>query len=49
MNSLPKSKPALLTLAFLFAGIFFLSGCNTLRGLGQDTEEAGQEIQDATR
>lgn len=42
-------KPALLTVAvsLLCAA---LTGCNTLRGLGQDTERAGEAIQEgATR
>jgi predicted small secreted protein len=43
-------KPALITLILaLLCGALF-TGCNTMRGLGQDTERAGEKIQDkATR
>ena len=44
-----RHKSALLTLATLVAALF-LTGCNTMRGLGQDTERAGEKIQEkATR
>ena len=47
MNSL--HKPTLFTLALALACALF-SGCNTMRGLGQDTERAGEKIQEnATR
>ena len=42
-------KTTLVTLALAFASMFF-TGCNTMRGLGQDTERAGEKIQEnATR
>lgn len=47
MNSL--KKPTLLTLALALACALFASGCNTMRGLGQDTERAGEKIQENTR
>lgn len=48
MNSL--KKPTLLTLALALACALFASGCNTMRGLGKDTERAGEKIQEnATR
>ncbi len=28
---------------------FFLAGCNTVRGLGQDIEKGGEAIQKATK
>lgn len=44
MNSFKKSSLLTLTLALL--GALFASGCNTMRGLGQDTERAGEKIQE---
>ncbi|TDO07657.1 MULTISPECIES: entericidin A/B family lipoprotein [Halomonas] len=35
-----------LILVSLFT-LFLLSGCNTLRGAGQDIEEGGEAVQDA--
>ena len=34
---------------FILAGltVVALSGCNTMEGLGKDTEKAGEEIQEA--
>ena len=48
MNSLKKS--ALLTLAASLLAALLVTGCNTMRGLGKDTERAGEKIQEkATR
>ena len=47
MNS-PK-KSSLITLALALACTLFASGCNTMRGLGQDTERAGEKIQENSR
>jgi predicted small secreted protein len=33
--------------AVLLASTLFLSGCNTAEGLGDDVEEAGDEVEDA--
>jgi predicted small secreted protein len=44
MNSLNKSF--LVTLAFTVICLFATSGCNTMKGLGKDTEKAGEKIQD---
>jgi predicted small secreted protein len=44
MNSL--RKPTLLTLALAVLATFLASGCNTMKGLGKDTERAGEKIQD---
>jgi predicted small secreted protein len=33
--------------AVLLASTFFLSGCNTAEGVGDDVEEAGDELEDA--
>lgn len=32
---------------FLLALLFMLSGCNTIEGIGEDMEEAGERIEDA--
>jgi predicted small secreted protein len=37
-------KPTLLVLA-LALGALVLTGCNTMRGIGKDTERAGEKIQ----
>ncbi len=37
-------KPALLALFLAIAGA--LTGCNTMEGLGKDTEKVGEKIQD---
>ena len=48
MNSL--HKPALIALALAVCSMFAFSGCNTMRGLGKDTERDGEKIQEkATR
>lgn len=33
--------------AVLLASTLLLSGCNTAEGIGDDVEEAGEEVQDA--
>lgn len=43
MNN-PNRKLSLLMFVGLLA--FGLSACNTMRGLGKDTEEAGEKIQE---
>jgi predicted small secreted protein len=43
MNSL--TKPTLLTLLLSLTCLFAASGCNTMKGLGKDTERAGEKIQ----
>lgn len=40
-------KPTLLFLAASLACALLFSGCNTMQGLGEDTERAGEEIQEA--
>ncbi len=35
---------AIMSAAFIFS---VLSGCNTMEGLGKDTEKVGEEIQEA--
>ena len=39
-------KPTLLTLVLAVAATFLTAGCNTMKGLGQDTERAGEKIQE---
>ena len=40
-----KTIATLLVLSFAFA----LTGCNTVRGAGQDIQKAGSVIEDATK
>ncbi len=42
-------RTTLFALLLAVASALITSGCNTMRGLGQDTEEAGEEIQEAAR
>jgi predicted small secreted protein len=43
-----KLSSALLTFAAaVLASTLFLSGCNTAEGIGDDVEEAGDEVEDA--
>ena len=35
-------------IALLIAAAMFLGGCNTMKGLGQDIEDAGGAIKDAS-
>ncbi len=35
------------TMAILLAAALLLAGCNTVKGLGQDIENAGEAIQEA--
>lgn len=36
----------LLTLVLALGGLLIASGCNTMKGLGKDTERVGEKIQD---
>ncbi|MFN3544464.1 MAG: entericidin A/B family lipoprotein [Thiobacillus sp.] len=36
-------------IAVLIAAMMALAGCNTIRGVGQDIEKAGDAIQKATK
>ena len=47
MKSFQKST--LVALALSLFGMFAFTGCNTMRGLGKDTERAGEKIQDKAR
>jgi len=38
-----------LVLAAAIGVVFMMVGCNTLRGIGQDVEKAGEAIQRSTR
>jgi predicted small secreted protein len=50
MNTNPFRVPLLVACIAITLGAVLLSGCNTMRGLGQDTERAGEKIQEkATR
>ena len=35
------------TIITLIAAAFVLAGCNTVRGVGQDIQKAGEKIEDA--
>ena len=37
------------TIATLLAAAFLLAGCNTVRGIGQDVQKAGEKIEDVGR
>ena len=37
------------TIATLLAAAFLLAGCNTVRGVGQDVQRAGEKIEDASK
>jgi entericidin A len=37
------------TIVTLFAVAFLLVGCNTMRGLGQDVQKAGEKIEDKAK
>lgn len=41
------SSALLSFVAVLLASTLFLSGCNTVEGMGDDVEEAGDEVGDA--
>ncbi len=45
MQTLKKKIIALLFLSLVFAG--FLSGCNTMSGVGEDVQSAGGAIEDS--
>ena len=47
MNTYHRSTLVALALSLIAALTF--SGCNTMRGLGEDTERAGEEIKDAAK
>jgi predicted small secreted protein len=42
-----RSSALLSFAAVLLASTLFLSGCNTAEGIGDDVEEAGDEVEDA--
>jgi len=35
------------TIAILLAAAFLAAGCNTVKGVGQDIQRAGEKIEDA--
>ena len=37
------------TIAFLLAAAFVLAGCNTVKGVGQDVQKAGEKLEDAAK
>jgi predicted small secreted protein len=36
-------------IAILLAVAFVLAGCNTVRGVGQDIQKAGEKIEDSSK
>ena len=45
----PKFRSLMALLLGMAMIAFTFSGCNTTRGLGEDVEEAGEELQEAAR
>jgi predicted small secreted protein len=41
--------PGTALVALLIAFVLTASACNTVEGIGRDTERAGEEIQDASK
>jgi len=41
-------KTILLALTLAFACMVFASGCNTVRGMGQDLEKGGKQLQEVS-
>jgi predicted small secreted protein len=46
-NAEAPSRALMSFAAVLFASALLLSGCNTAEGVGDDVEEAGEEVEDA--
>ena len=44
-----KSTSLLLAIAALFVSTLALSGCNTVRGIGQDVQRAGSAVSNAAQ
>ena len=44
-----KSTPLLLATLALLVSTFSLSGCNTVRGIGQDVQRAGSAVSNAAQ
>ena len=44
-----KSTPLLLATIALLVSTFALSGCNTVRGIGQDVQRAGSAVSNAAQ
>jgi predicted small secreted protein len=42
-----KTIAKLLALSFAIGSLFALSGCNTVKGVGQDVQKAGSAIENA--
>lgn len=42
-------KPTLIALTLSILGLFAFTGCNTMKGLGEDTERAGEKIQEEAK
>ncbi len=41
-------KTIILALGVALACMFFASGCNTMRGMGQDLENGGKQLQEVS-
>ena len=44
-----KSTYLLVAIVALFISTFALSGCNTIRGIGQDVQRAGSAVSNAAQ
>jgi entericidin B len=42
-------KNSIFRMIVVFAALAVLSGCNTMRGVGEDVEEGGEAIQKSTQ
>ena len=42
-----STRTSILTLLLILLGTFTMTGCNTLRGAGEDVENAGDAVKDA--
>lgn len=47
MNKMPTTLTTFASFAALLTVVFMLGGCNTVRGVGQDIERAGNAIERA--
>jgi predicted small secreted protein len=45
----PICKPFFLSMLFITMSNTLISGCNTVKGFGQDMQQGGQELQSAAQ
>jgi len=44
-----KKTISLVLIALGLSSVLFLSGCNTMRGIGQDVQRAGSAVENAAK